>query len=293
MLRALIAAAMLVTPAWAEEPTRVVGIGGSATEIAYAIGAGDLLIGRDSSSSYPPEALALPDVGYMRQLSPEGVLAATPDLILAEEGAGPPQAVEVLKSANVRYVELPEPRDAAGIVARITAAGEALGREAEAASVARQVEADLDAAAALVAADQRTPPRVLFVLSVQGGRIMAGGADTSADTMVRLAGGENAAAEMQGWKAITDEAILTAAPDVVVMMQRGDPAADEAAGGSSVEIVRANVLGHPAIAATPAGRNGAFVMMDGLYLLGMGPRAGKAAMALHEAIHGETPGNAP
>lgn len=178
MLRALIAAAMLVTPAWAEEPTRVVGIGGSATEIAYAIGAGDLLIGRDSSSSYPPEALALPDVGYMRQLSPEGVLAATPDLILAEEGAGPPQAVEVLKSANVRYVELPEPRDAAGIVARITAAGEALGREAEAASVGRQVEADLDAAAALVAADQRTPPECFSFF-----RCRAGGSWRAAPTL--------------------------------------------------------------------------------------------------------------
>lgn len=287
MLRWLLAAALVAGPAVAGDaaPARVVGLGGSVTEIAFAIGAGGMLIGRDSSSTYPADALALPDVGYMRQLSPEGVLAAAPDLILAEEGAGPPQAVDVLKSAKVRYVELADPHDAAGITARITAAGKALGHEADAAGVARATEADLAAVASAVAAAPGPAPRVLFVLSAQGGRIMAGGTGTSADTMIRLAGGENAAAGLTGWKAMTDEAILTAAPDVVVMIQRGDPAADAAAGVASVAAARAEVLGHPAIAATPAGRNGAFVMMDGLYLIGLGPRAGKAAMELFDAIH--------
>lgn len=286
MLRALLLTVAMASPAMAD-PARVVGLGGSATEIAFAVGAGDLLIGRDSSSTFPPEAQGLADVGYMRQLSPEGVLSAAPDLILAEEGAGPPQAVEVLKSAKVDYVELPEPRDAAGIVARIEAAGAALGREAEAEQVAAQTRADLDAVAQVVARDARPRPRVLFVLSMQGGRVMAAGKDTSADVMIGLAGGQNAAAGLSGWKPMTDEAILSAAPDVVVMMRRGDSEADKAAGFDEPDRMREQVLGHPAIAATPAGRNGAFVVMPGLYLLGLGPRAGKAAMELHAAIHGD------
>lgn len=85
---------------------------------------------------------------------------------------------------------------------------------------------------------------------------------------------------------MTEEAILTAAPDVV-MMRRGDPAADKAAGFDQPNGMRAQVLGQPAIAASPAGRNGASVVMQGLHLLGRGPRAGRAAMDLHAAIHAD------
>src|SRR5690606_20289178 len=80
---------------------RVVAVGGSITEIVYALGEEKRLAGRDSTSVYPPEALQLPDVGYMRQLSPEGVLSVSPDAILMLEGSGPPSALDVLGKASV------------------------------------------------------------------------------------------------------------------------------------------------------------------------------------------------
>ncbi|MEM8540158.1 MAG: ABC transporter substrate-binding protein, partial [Pseudomonadota bacterium] len=72
-----------------ETHQRVLAIGGAVTEIIYALGEEDRLVGRDSTSVFPPEAQKLPDVGYIRALSPEGVLSVKPDLVLARENNGP------------------------------------------------------------------------------------------------------------------------------------------------------------------------------------------------------------
>lgn len=71
------------------DTSRLVSVGGAVTEIVYALGAGDRLVARDQTSTYPEEARKLVDVGYMRRLSPEGVLSVNPTGILLSEGSGP------------------------------------------------------------------------------------------------------------------------------------------------------------------------------------------------------------
>jgi iron complex transport system substrate-binding protein len=115
---------------------------------------------------------------------------------------------------------------------------------------------------------------VLFLLSAEGGRLLASGTETAADAMIRLAGGANAVTGFTGYKPLTDEAVLAAAPDVVLMME----GRAEGHGGSGV-------LSHPALAATPAGRDGRLVEMNGLYLLGFGPRTAQAVADLHRALY--------
>ncbi len=90
------------------DTSRLVSIGGSVTEIVYALGAGDKLVARDQTSSYPEEARKLVDVGYMRRLSPEGVLSVNPTGILMLEGSGPPEALEVLKKLRFRWLLFPK-----------------------------------------------------------------------------------------------------------------------------------------------------------------------------------------
>ena len=90
------------------DTSRIAAIGGSITEIVYALGEEKQLVARDSTSLYPEAALALPDVGYMRALSPEGVLSVNPTGILALQGSGPKEAVDVLKKASVPFIEVPE-----------------------------------------------------------------------------------------------------------------------------------------------------------------------------------------
>lgn len=274
MIRTLCLLSALAAPALAQDAPRVVTLGGSVTEIAVALGAEDRLVARDTTSTFPDRIRSLPDVGYIRALSPENILALDPTLILAEGDAGPPEVVEVLSAAGLPFVLVPEATDPAGVLAKITAIADALDLPGDA--LLARVEAGFVAAAGR-AADVAVPRRVLFVLSLQGGRVMAGGEGTEAEGIIRLAGGINAATGFQGYKPMTDEAVLAAAPEVILMMDReGD-----------LSISDADVLAQPALSQTPAAKAGAIVRMDGMLLLGFGPRTPEAAAALHDALYGD------
>ena len=260
------------------DTSRIAAVGGSITEIVYALGEESKLVARDSTSVYPDAALKLPDVGYMRALSPEGVLGIDPSGILALEGSGPRETIDVLKKASVTYIEVPERFDHQGILDKIRVVGKALSVEDKAAALEAKVDADLKAAEALTAtipADKRK--RVLFILSMQGGKMLASGSGTAADGIIALAGAVNAVQGYQGYKQLTEEAILEARPDLILMMDRaGDHAAADA-----------DILAHPAMAATPAGQAKAIVRMDGAYLLGFGPRTAGAVRDLAARLYGD------
>ena len=273
MIRALLLLATLAAPALAEDAPRVITLGGSVTEIAVALGAEDRLVARDTTSTFPESVQSLPDVGYIRALSPENILALDPTLIVAEGDAGPPAAVEVLKSAGIPFVLVPEATDPAGVQAKITAVAEALDLPTDA--LVAEVEAGLRAATERAEAVS-VPKRVLFILSLLGGRVMAGGEGTEAEGIIRLAGGVNAATGFQGYKPMTDEAVLAAQPDVILMMDRE----------GSLSISDADVLAQPALSQIPAAATGAIVSLDGMLLLGFGPRTPEAAKALHDALYG-------
>lgn len=274
MIRALCLSLALGTPALAEG-SRVITLGGSITEIAVALGVEDRLVARDTTSTFPASVQALPDVGYIRALSPENILALDADLVLAEGDAGPPEAVEVLTAAGIPFVLVPEANDPAGVIAKIAAVAQALKRPDQGAALAASVQAGLERAERQAATVTR-PKRVLFILSLQGGRVLAGGAETGAEGIIRLSGAFNAATGFTGYKPMTDEAVLAAAPDAILMMDReGDLA-----------VTDADVLAHPALSQTPAATAGAILRMDGMLMLGFGPRTPEAALALHQALYG-------
>lgn len=281
LLRAAAAAALLFAfgAAHAQEgpydTSRVVAIGGSITEVVFALGEQDKLVARDSTSMFPAEALELPDVGYMRALSPEGVLAINPTLIIALEGSGPPEAVDVLLKASVPMVTVPETFDRDGVLAKIRIVGDALDVPGKAAELAAAVEARTRAAEEAAAASDGAPS-VVFVLSMQGGRILASGTGTAADGIITMAGGTNAVTGFEGYKQLSEEALIEAAPDVILAMDRG--------GDHATQVDQ--LLSHPALAATPAGRDKRVVRMDGGYLLGFGPRTAEAVGDLSAALHG-------
>lgn len=254
---------------------RIVSIGGSVTEIIYALEQQHRLIARDTTSSFPAEVMTLPDVGYMRALSPEGVLSVTPNLIVAEEGSGPPEAIDLLKAASVSFVTVPDKFSSQGIIDKVLAVGWALGVESRAQALAKSLTLELAAAEAAANVNDGSQKKVLFVLSVRGGRILASGTNTAADGIIRMAGAINAISEFEGYKLLSDEAIIAAAPDIILMMDRGgdhSTAADE-------------LFALPAVATTPAAQSRAIIRMNGLYLLGFGPRTGKAILQLSKALY--------
>jgi iron complex transport system substrate-binding protein len=258
--------------------SRVVSIGGTVTEILYALDAAAPIVAVDSTSLFPAEALRdHPNVGYMRALSAEGVLATAPSLILVSEAAGPPEVTDLLANSPVPTVFVDDAPTPDAVVERIRFVAAAMGLAGRGEALASRVEAgfaDLAAVRARIA----KPARVLFVLAVRDGHPLVAGRGTAADAIITLAGAENVAAGFEGYKPMGEEAIVEAAPEAVLMMNNaGAPPATD-------------VLAMPSFAATPAGAGKRLVVMDGLSLLGFGPRTPEVARALARKLNpGEVP----
>ncbi|MCX5513495.1 heme/hemin ABC transporter substrate-binding protein [Kaistia algarum] len=258
------------------EAKRIVTIGGAVTEIVYALGAADRIVARDSTSFYPKEALEKPDVGYMRALSAEGVLAMKPDLILAVEGSGPKEVIEILEAASVPMVMVPEHYSAEGIAEKVRLIAAVLGEEAKGEALAGDVEQKFAAlSTSLAKLPEADRKKVVFLMSITDGRPLAAGSKTAADAIIRLAGGVNPMAAIPGYKPASDEALAAAAPEAVVMMNRpgSEPQTPE------------KLFAVAALAATPAAASKSLVVMDGLYLLGFGPRTADAARDLAHSLY--------
>lgn len=259
----------------AQTPDRIVVAGGVITEVIYALGLQDHVVGIDSTSQFPPEALKeKANVGYVRALSAEGVLSLKPTLIMLIDGAGPPDAVSLLAESGVKIARINDGLTPEGVTAKIAAIGAAIGAGAPAERLAAQTKARFEELAALRAGIAKKK-RILFLLSLQNGRALVGGRNSSADGIIALAGGINVADAIEGYKPMTDEAIITAAPDVVLMMAH-------AAGHAATP---EELFAGPAFSQTPAAATKALVKMDGLYLLGFGPRTPDAARDLMAAIN--------
>ncbi len=260
---------------------RIVSIGGSVTEIVYALGAGADVVGVDTSSTYPEAATQLPQVGYQRRFSAEGVLSLQPDVVLVSSEAGPPVALTHLRSA-VEVVEVPLAYTIAGAEAKIHMIAQTLGRQDQGKGLVNGLRRDLAVAQAALGR-VRSQPRVLFLYARGLGTLYVSGSGTAADAMIRLAGGVNAVTEYEGFKPFTPEAVLAAAPDVLLMLARGI----DSLGG--VE----GLLKLPGIALTEAARQRRIVAMDDLYLSGFGPRLGAAIKDLAFHLHPELQPDSP
>ena len=269
----LVLAGLLPGLGVAQAQPRVVSVGGAVTETVFALGAQSQLAGVDTTSLFPVDATRLPQVGYARTLSAEGVLALKPQLLLASGEAGPPQVLDQLKRAGLRVEVLDEHHRFDGVLARTERIGTLCGREREATQLIARLQQEW---AARPKPPAGSAPRVLFVLAHAGGQLRVAGEGTGADAMLTLAGARNAFAGVQGYKPLTAEAALQAAPDVILCTDQGV----EAQGGAD------GLLKAPGLALTPAGRARRVVGMEALLLLGFGPRLPQAVAELTGKLHG-------
>ncbi|MGF1632152.1 MAG: hemin ABC transporter substrate-binding protein [Kiloniellaceae bacterium] len=254
---------------------RVVAVGGAVTEIVYALGLQDRLLAVDSTSLYPEATTALPNVGYMRQLSAEPIIALGPELVLAIEDSGPDTALDQLRDAGVPVVIVPDSHTPEGVLEKIDLVAAALGAEAAGRALHDKVAAELSAVEEAYAAVAERP-RVLFLLTISKSRTpVAAGRNTSAAGIIEMAGGVNAVDAFESFKPLSPEAAVAAAPEVLLIT----PRSLELLGGM------AGLMEIPEIALTPAGKARRVVTLDGLLLLGFGPRTAAAAAALGGALH--------
>ncbi|MGE0798749.1 MAG: hemin ABC transporter substrate-binding protein [Lautropia sp.] len=249
-------------------PRRLVALGGTITEIVFALDAGGRLVGVDDSSLYPPAAQRLPKVGYYRSFSVEGVAGLAPDLVLASNQAGPPGALDRLRGLGLRVALFDAAPTLAALEARITGIAETIGEAAAGARLRERVRSEIAAARPL-----DPPPRVL-VLSSHTGRMLSAGRETAADAMLTLVGARNAIESQNGYKPISGESVAALRPESIVTTTMSIGASGGLAAFRS----------QPGIAATPAARNGRIVVIDDLLLLGFGPRIGEALRELSAGL---------
>lgn len=256
------------------DTSRIVTIGGAVTEIIYALGFGDRVVAVDLTSTFPAETKSHPSVGYMRALSPEGVLSLAPKIVLAIEGSGPPDAVEVLSRASVPFVIVPEGHDEASVLRKVRFIAAALGVPEKGEAMAKRIADDFAAVTAMRAkiANRRS---AVFVLAIGNGTPTVAGEHTSAEGIFNLAGIDNAIRGMNGYKPATPEAALAAQPQAVItMIERGH--------GLGADVMFAL----PAFAGTPAAKDKRLVSVPSYYLT-FGPRTAHAAQKLASQIYPE------
>lgn len=260
LLRRLLLALIVTASSHQAHAERIVSIGGSTTEIVYALEASEHLIARDSSSLYPTAAQTLPDVGYMRALAAEPIVSLAPSLVLIEEGSGPPETIAKLKAVGLPLVVIPNKPSLTGVIEKIASVADAIGKQ-EAGDALIQELTTL-AGSLSIPLSPAVRPSALFVLSFDPGSALVAGAETSANAMIELAGGRNLAAGFSGYKPVGGEAIAQMKPDYIITTHR----AIREIGG--IEKVR----DLPAIATLPSMTKEHIVAMDALLLLGLGPR---------------------
>jgi iron complex transport system substrate-binding protein len=277
LLAALLCAAALPFSAHAQAPSqapaqeqRIVAVGGALTEIVYALGAEKRLVAVDTTSIYPEAALRLPKVGYMRSLSSEGLLAMKPSVVLATSEAGPPQAISQLKSAGVRIELVNADHTFEELRNKVKVVAAALGMEAQGRKLDDSLQAEWQATQNAAQAVSARKPKVLFILSHTPSNTMVSGQGTAADAVIRYAGGVNAMQGFTGYKPLSAEAVIGAAPDFILITREGL----EAIGGPD------KLWEKPGLALTPAAKGKRYAAPDALYLLGFGPRMPQAVREL-------------
>ncbi|MGJ3349194.1 heme/hemin ABC transporter substrate-binding protein [Morganella morganii] len=247
----------------------IITLGGDVTEIVFALGAGDRVIARDTTSEHPPAVQQLPDVGYLRLLNAEGLLSLQPAMILASELAYPSAVLSQVSAAGIPVITVSAAAGLPSIAVKVRQIAEALALQSAAAALTDEINRKLDAV-------PQTPlaVNVLFLLSHTGTSPLAAGTDTAADMLIRSAGGQNAAASFRRYRPLSAEGMIAARPDLVVITRSG-----LASIGSTDMLWQL-----PGLAQTPAGEHQRVLVADDMGFLGFGLQTPETLYQLRKAM---------
>lgn len=256
---------------------RIVSLAPSNTEILFAIGAGNQLIGRDAFSDYPAEAAQIADVGGgWGDLNLETVVSLQPDLVLAAE-LSPPEQVQSLESLGLTVYLLKNPVEFEGMYANLLTLGQITGHQEQAAALVDSLKQRVAAIEGKLA-NVETRPLVFYELdSTEPNAPWTAGPGTFIDTLISMAHGENLGNVLQGdWAQISVEELITQDPDFIIL-------GDYTWGGVTVEDVKARA-GWETIQAV---KDDHIYTFDDNLVSRPGPRMVDGLEAMAELIHPE------
>jgi len=259
----------------AENSDKVVIAGGSLTEIVYDLGEEGRLIAVDITSNFPPEAKKLPSIGYVRALSTEGLLSLSPSLILGEDDMGPPLVLDQLALVGVDIRIIPEKYSVEGILRKVACLTQILGTDVEARkkldTKINGYVSDLKNLREDLALKNKT---VMLILNLQGTSPVVAGHSTSGNGFINLLGAKNIMDDFEGWKPVSTESILEKNPDYILVTKRGMSSFSDEEAFSK----------HPSLKLTKAAKTKKIYAVDGMSMLGFGPRTIKTAIEISKKI---------
>jgi iron complex transport system substrate-binding protein len=251
---------------------RILTLGSDISEIVVALDAENRIVAVDRGSSFPERLQQKPNVGYRRALNAEGIVALSPDLIIASEDVATPQALDMLTSFGLPVIFIKIDNSLEGLKEKIRAIANILQKVDEGRQLEKRVVDDFENAAAIAAAvptDARK--RVIFFHGLL--RFTAAGDGTAADAIIRYAGGINPVG-FEGYKSLSEEMLLDMQPDTILMLP-------DAAGGPTPDQAFANV----ALQNTTAGKNRSLIVLKGAYMINFGPRTAEAIRSLATTLY--------
>lgn len=264
-------------------------LAGSIAASAWALGFGETLVGKDQSTTFPGTEDIETVTSGGHTVNAEAVIGVKPDVVITDGTIGPRDVIEQLRDVGITVVFVENDPSFAGAESLVQQVAAVYGAEAAGAQLAERIGDEVDAKIAeiaeMVPAAEGDRVRILFLyLRGNAGVYYMFGSESGADQLIQALGGVDVAGEL-GWtgmKPMTDEALVSANPDLILTMTGGI----ESVGG-----VDGLVQEKPAIAVTAAGEHRRVVDMDDGAVLSFGPRSAEVIDALARAIYAPASGS--
>ena len=196
-------------------PQRIVSCGPAITELMYALGQQDKLVGRTDYCNYPEACLEIASVGAIDTPSVETIVALQPDLVIASSVFSK-ESYEQLTGFGIKVICFNEERDPDGVYHMIASLGQVMNANEEASSAIAEMKSKIETVQSRIHASQQAEPSVYYVVSFgEYGDFTCGG-DTYIHQMITLAGGRNIAEDVMGWSFSVDQ-LIEKDPDIIIV----------------------------------------------------------------------------
>ena len=257
-----------------EPATRIVALTPSDCEILYAIGAGDLLVGRGKYCDYPAEVLDIPAVESGSDANIEQIVELQPQVLIMSTMLQTDEQVQQLEAAGI-HVVVSDAQDIDGVYTAINMIGELVGKQDEAASVVESMQKTFDEIKANAGDGTKT---IYFEVSPLEYGLWTAGTGTFMDEIANMMGLKNCFADVEGWAAISEEQVLERNPDYIltISMYYGE--------GPTPEEEIASRAGWENVTAV---KNGKILNLQNNELSRPAPRLAEGAKALYDFVYGE------
>lgn len=247
---------------------KIVSLSGGITEILSALGHESDIVGTDVTSTFPTSLkTTAKDLGHVRSMTIEPIMAINPTLIMASEKDINPDLLAKMKSSGIKTELFKQEYSVDGTKKLIEEVAKAVGNN-DYQKLNDKIDSDLKQIQPLA-----KKPKVLFIYA-RGNNLMVAGKNTAMSNLIELAGGENAFNDFEDFKPLTPEAVVKANPDILFLFDSGL----QGAGGNEA------VLKMAGVAQTNAGKNKKVIAMDGGLVSSFGPRLGEAALDLNKLL---------